>query len=219
MPKLRVFLADDHRVLLAGLRLLVTEQSDMEVVGEASDGLAALRMVTELRPDVAVLDQSMPGLNGSAVTRQLRLDRPDCKVVVLTVHEDHAYVRELLDVGAVGYVLKRSAADELIRAIRVVAAGGVYLDPAIAGLAAGVNLGQSPKHEAVTEAGAELSERELEVLRLTALGNSNKMIATALRISVKTVETYKARAMEKRGFRTRVDIVRFAVSKGWMDEG
>ena len=218
MSKLRIFLADDHRVLLAGLKLLVLEQPDMEVVGEAHDGLAALRMITELCPDVAVLDQSMPGMNGSAVTRQLRLDRLACKVVVLTVHEDYAYVRELLDVGAVGYVLKRSAPDELIRAIRVVAAGGVYLDPAIAGLAAGVNLGQGAKREASTDLGAELSERELEVLRLTALGNSNKMIAATLRISVKTVETYKARAMEKRGFRTRVDVVRFAVSRGWLDE-
>jgi len=217
MSKLRVFLADDHRVLLAGLKLLVTAHPDMEVVGEAHDGRTALQLVTELRPDVAVLDQSMPGLNGSAVTRQLRLDLPDCKVVVLTVHEDRSYVRELLDVGAVGYVLKRSAADELIRAIRVVAAGGIYLDPAIAGLAAGV--GPNPKQDVAVDAGADLSERELDVLRLTALGNSNKAIAAALRISVKTVETYKARAIEKRGFRTRVDVVRYAVSKGWLEDG
>ena len=214
--KLRVFLADDHPVVLAGMRALVAGDVALEVVGEARDGRTALRMALELRPDVAVLDLSMPGLSGVDVARQLRADCPQCRVLALTVHEDGAYLRQLLEIGAVGYVLKRSATEELIRAIHAVAAGGVYLDPAIAARLVGP--GSHRPVENATPGTAELSEREVEVLRLTAAGHSNKTIAERLRIGIKTVDTYKARAMSKLGFRTRVEVVRYALGKGWLTE-
>jgi DNA-binding NarL/FixJ family response regulator len=215
-PRLRVFIADDHPVVLAGMKALLTADAGLEVVGEARDGRTALRLAGELKPDVAVLDLSMPGLNGVEIAKALREDCPTCKVLALTVHEDGAYLRQLLEVGAVGYVLKRSAADELLRALHVVATGGVYLDPAIAGRVIGHGA-QKPAGRA--ECGAiDLSEREIGVLRLTAVGHSNKTIAAKLHIGVKTVETYKARAMGKLGFHTRVEVVRYAFGKGWLVE-
>jgi DNA-binding NarL/FixJ family response regulator len=215
-PRLRVFLADDHPVVLAGMKALVAADAALEVVGEARDGRTALRLASELRPDVAVLDLSMPGLSGLEVARQLRVDCPQCRVLALTVHEDGAYLRQLLEIGAVGYVLKRSAAEELIRAIHAVAAGGLYLDPAIAGRVVGA---PPPRPAENTPPGtAELSEREIEVLRLTAGGHSNKTIAGKLGIGLKTVDTYKARGMAKLGFRSRVEVVRYALGKGWLND-
>lgn len=215
-PRLRVFIADDHPVVLAGMKALLTADAGLEVVGEARDGRTALRLAVELKPDVAVLDLSMPGLNGVEIARQLSEDCPTCKVLALTVHEDGAYLRQLLEVGAVGYVLKRSAADELLRALHVVATGGVYLDPAIAGRV----IGHGAAKPAGTAGGGtiDLSEREIGVLRLTAVGHSNKTIAAKLQIGVKTVETYKARGMGKLGFRSRVEVVRYALGKGWLGE-
>lgn len=213
--KLRVFLADDHPVVLAGIRSLINADPTLEVVGEAADGRVALRMATDLAPDVFVLDISLPGLNGMKLAELLRNAIPQCKIVVLTVHEDRSYVRRLLELGVRGYLLKRSASAELLRAIEAVAAGGVYLDPAIAGKAlasapvATVNVGANT---------ADLSAREIDVLRLTASGHSNKAMASALGIAIKTVETHKARAMEKLGFQNRVDVVRFAVQQGWLAE-
>jgi len=216
VPPVRVFLVDDHPVILAGVRALVGADAGVEVIGEAREGRTALRLAAELKPDVLVLDLSLPGLNGVEVARQLRTDCPNCKVLALTVHEDGAYLRQVLEAGGVGYVLKRSATDELIRAIHAVAAGGFYLDPAIAGRLVGY--GQQKPQEPALPRAAELSERELDVLRLTSLGHSNKTIAGNLRIGVKSVETYKARAMAKLGFRTRVEVVRYALSKGWLAE-
>ncbi len=216
VQRLRIFLADDHPVVLAGMKALVADDAALEVVGEARDGRTALRLALELRPDVAVLDLSMPGLNGVDVARQLRTDCPDCRVLALTVHEDGAYLRQLLEIGAAGYVLKRSAAEELLRAIHAVAIGGIYLDPAIAGRV----VGPAPPKPAENAAPgtADLSEREIEVLRLTAAGHSTKIIAGRLRIGVKTVDTYKARAMTKLGFRSRVEVVRYALGKGWLND-
>jgi DNA-binding NarL/FixJ family response regulator len=216
MEKLRIFLADDHAVVRAGLKTLVNAQPDMLVVGEASDGQAALEQARECAIDVMIMDISMPHLNGAAATGQLRKQCPDIKVLALSVHEDTGYLRALLEAGASGYVLKRSAADTLIQAIRMVAADGVYLDPAIAGKVVGTLLGKS-----VTvgdPAAAELSERETDVVRLIAHGYSNKEIAAQLNLSVKTVETYKARAMEKIGLDSRVAIVRYALQRGWLQE-
>jgi DNA-binding NarL/FixJ family response regulator len=170
-------------------------------------------MAIELQPSIVVLDLSMPGLNGVEVTKLLLAERPQCKVVVLTVHEDRSYLRKLIEVGASGYVLKRSVAEDLLRAIQAVAAGGVYLDPSIAVHA----IDRTPNKPKETAGGhAELSEREVEVLRLTAVGHSNKAIANILSISVKSIETYKARAMDKLGFRSRVELVGYAVDKGWL---
>jgi two-component system, NarL family, response regulator NreC len=228
MDKLRIFLADDHAVVRAGLKTLVDAQVDMVVVGEASDGQSAIEQTRECVADVVIMDISMPQLNGAEATAQLRQQCPAIKVLALSVHEDTGYLRKLLEAGASGYVLKRSAADTLIQAIRMVAAGGVYLDPAIAGKVVGSLLGKSVvvRDPAV----AELSERETDVVRLIAQGYSNKEIATLLNLSVKTVETYKTRAMEKIGLDSRVAIVRYALldsrvaivryalQRGWLQE-
>ena len=211
--KIRVLLADDHAIVREGLKALVNSQPDMEVVGEAPDGLVAVSLTAELDPDVAVVDVSMPGLGGADVTRRLRQADPGRKVLVLTVHEDKGYLRLLLDAGAAGYVLKRAAAAELVQAIRAVAAGGTYLDPALA--ASVVDDFVRPAER--DEPAAELSERETAVVRLIALGYSNKEIAAQLKLSVKTVETYKTRSMEKLHIRSRVDIVRYAARRGWLE--
>ncbi len=214
--RLRVFLVDDHPIVLAGVKALVQADDELEVIGEARDGRTALRLATELNPDIAVLDISLPGLSGTKLAEQLRIACPKCKLLALTVHEDRGYLRQLLEVGVLGYVVKRSATDELIRAIHVVAAGGVYIDPSIAGKIVGNNNQTSSERPAGSS--TDLSEREVDVLRLTAAGHSNKSIATALAIGVKTVETYKARAMEKLGFQTRVELVRYALSRGWLED-
>ena len=213
-PDLSVFIADDHPVVLAGIRTLINAAEGMTIVGDASDGRVALRIASELKPDIAILDISMPGLSGIKVAELLRVATPKTKILALTAHEDKGYMRQLLEAGVAGYVLKRSAGDELVRAIRAVAAGGVYLDPAIAGKILG---GPSTKPN-MANSGAELSEREVEVLQLTAAGHSHKAIADKLCISVKSVETYKARGMDKLGFEGRVQLVRYAMAKGWLDE-
>jgi DNA-binding NarL/FixJ family response regulator len=215
--ELRVFLADDHPVVLAGIKALLTADPALEIVGEARDGQTALRMAMDLKPDVVVLDLSMPAMNGVDLARHLRAECPGCKVLALTVHEDRSYVRKLLEVGAVGYVLKRSASEDLLRAIHAVAAGGLYLDPAIAGQA--IAGAADRPHDVAPGGGIELSDREVEVLRLTAVGHSNKAIAGILGIGVKSVETYKARAMEKLGFGSRVELVGYALSQGWLAKG
>ena len=201
--------------MLAGVRALLKADPDIEVVGEALDGRAALRMATELQPSIVLLDLSMPGLDGVEVTQQLLTRRPGCKVVVLTVHEDRSYLRKLIEVGAAGYVLKRSAAKVLLHAIHAVAAGGIYLDPLVAVHA----LDRAPKKPKENADGhAELSEREIQVLPLVAAGHSNKEIANILYIGVKSVETYKRRAMQKLGFQSRAELVRYAANKGWLTE-
>ena len=217
MGELRVFLVDDHAVVREGLKALITAQAGMAVVGEAADGQAACEQVPRLRPDVVVMDVSMPGLTGSQATERLRKECPLVRVLALTVHEDKGYIRQLLAAGAAGYVLKRGAPEELIHAIRVVAGGGVYLDPLMAGKVVG-GFVRRPPAEAGPR-GGELSDREAEVARLTAAGHSNKEIAGRLNLSVKTVETYRARALEKLGLRGRADLVRYAVQQGWLQDG
>lgn len=213
---LRILMADDHPIVLAGLKALVQGDPALEIVGEARDGRTARRLASTLRPDVVVLDISLPEMNGAEVARSLLEEQPDCRILVLTVHEDRATLRQLLDLGVAGYLVKRSAADELLRAIHAVAAGGTYLDPAIAGKIVGSGASGSSRSQG--DPTVELSERETDVLRLIANGHSNKEISARLAISVKTIETYKARAMDKLGFKTRVDVVRHAASKGWLPE-
>jgi DNA-binding NarL/FixJ family response regulator len=214
MAPIRIFVADDHQLVLAGLKALVRDDPTLQVIGEAVDGQSALRLATEFKPDVIVLDLSMPGINGVRVAQALRVQCPHCQILILSVHEDRAYFRQLLDVGVSGYVLKRSAPEELIAAIRVVAAGGVYLDPAIAGLIVGRGL--QPGSARSVDRSVELSACETEVLRLAAAGYTNKEVSSRLRVSVKTIETHKARAMEKLGLETRAELVRYAVVKGWL---
>ncbi len=210
---LTVFLADDHPIVMAGIKALVTEDSRFSVVGQASNGREVVREVNALRPDLLILDISMPGLNGLQVAERLRKECPDCRILALTVHEDRDYLRQLLAYGVAGYLLKRSAAEDLIRALTSVASGGLYLDPAIAGLAVSLD---ATNESGAAQSGADLSQREEDVVRLTASGHSNKSVATMLGVSVKSIETYKARAMEKLGIRSRVDLVRHAMSKGWL---
>ena len=214
MAKLRIYLADDHAVVRAGLKALIDAQPQLEVIGEAGDGRTACQQIQELQPDVVVMDVSMPGITGAQATAQLKQTCPNVKVLALTVHEDKGYLRLLLEAGASGYVLKRAAAEELIHAIRMVAAGGVYLDPVLAGKVVG-SFVRVPVRESVPE-GGDLSDREAEVVRLIAAGYSNKEIASRLGLSVKTVETYKARSMEKLGLASRADLVRYALQRGWL---
>lgn len=213
MSKLRVLLADDHAVVREGLKTLINAQPDMAVCGEAADGPTALALAAEHDPDVAVVDISMPGMNGAEVTARLRRDNPQRRVLALTVHEDRGYLRLMLEAGAGGYVLKRAAAADLIQAIRAVSVGGTYLDH---GLMAGV-VGNQVR-ATVGATAAELSDRETEVVKAIAHGYSNKEIAGRLGLSVKTVETYKTRSLEKLGLRSRVDIVRYANMRGWLSD-
>jgi two-component system response regulator NreC len=213
---LRIFLADDHVVMREGLRSLVNAQADMKVVGEADNGRSALLQARELQPDVIIMDVSMPDLNGIQVTERLKHACQKIMVLVLTAHDDSGYLRQLLEVGASGYVLKKAAAEELIKAIRVVAAGGVYLDPSLAGKVVGGYLGKRGLRS--KPLGNEISERETEVLRLVAWGYTNKEVAGYLGISVKTVETHKANLMQKLDLKSRVEIVRYALRQGWLHE-
>ena len=213
-PKLRVLLADDHVTVRHGLKLLVDSQADMTVVSEASDGHAAMQSALALKPDVIVMDISMPGMNGLAATRALKKLQPGIAIVTLTRHGDDAYVQELLRAGVSGYVLKQSAPSELLQAIRAAAAGGQYLDSALTARVTARLLGRADK---VSKPAAALSERESEVLRLIAFGYSNKEIAGRLSLSVKTVEAHKANAMRKLGLSGRIDIVKYAVLQGWLE--
>ena len=216
MPKLRVFLADDHAIVREGLKALINGQVGMEVVGEAADGRTTCARATALRPDVVVMDVSMPELNGVQATRELRARCPEVKVLALTVHEERSYLRDLMEAGASGYVLKRSAAEDLVHAVQVVARGDVYLDPSVTAVVLGKLARARPSSD---DSSLDLSDRETEVLQLIAQGHSQREIAGRLKISVKTVETYKARSMEKLGLTSRADIVRFALQKGWLQNG
>ena len=213
---LRIVLVDDHVAVRQGLKLVIEAHPGMQVVGEASDGADALEQVRTLTPDVVVMDISMPGMNGLVTTRALRERYPGTGVVILTRHGDDAYLQELLRAGASGYVLKQSAATELIQAIRAIGNGGQYLD---ASLTARVTADFVGRHIRGNSRGAvTLSDRESEVLRLIASGYGNKEIAGQLDLSVKTVEVHKANAMRKLGFKGRIDIVRYAVLQGWLHD-
>jgi len=213
---LRVVLADDHAVVREGLKALVNAQLDMRVVGEAADGEAACAVAAELSPDVLVMDLSMPVLGGAEATARVKRDCPGVKILALTVHEERLYLTQLLRAGASGYVLKRAAAAELVRAVRTVAAGGTYIDPSIAGtLVEGYLDAQGTAEHPPRDS---ISERERQVLIGIARGFSNKELAATLGLSVKTVETYKARVAEKLGLRSRADIVRYAARQAWLTE-
>jgi len=212
--RLRILLADDHAIVRHGLRLLIDSQPEMTVIGESADGDAVVAQAQALRPDIVVMDISMPGTNGLTATRTLKRRQPDLIVLILTRHEDDTYPQELLRAGASGYVLKQSPPPQLLQAIRVVGSGGIYLDPAItARVADGLLDGREDGSRAPA---AVISDRESEVLRLVAVGHSNKEIADRLNISVKTVEVHKANAMRKLGLTGRVGVIRYGVLRGWL---
>jgi len=216
MTKTRIVLADDHPIVLDGLRNLVRAESDFELVGEAAGGRAALKVIREKRPDVAVLDISMPEINGIVLSRRLAGEMPDLRVLVLTLHEDRAYLNQALEAGVRGYVLKRSAVENLVHAIRAVMVGGTYVDPAIAGRVFDGKRTHA-KPSANKGAAPALTDREAAVLKMAALGFTNKEMASRLDVGVKSVETYKARGLEKLGLRTRAELVRYASGQGWLE--
>ena len=214
--RIRVLLADDHATVRHGLKLLIDAEPDMTVVAEAGDGEEAIRKTLEMKPDIVVMDISMPGVNGLAATRTLKQIQPSVLVITLTRHTEDAYLQELLRAGASGFVLKRSAPAELLHAIRGVASGGQYLDSTLtsrvtAGFISRAG-GGAGKHVAT------LTDRETQVLRLIAAGYGNKEIGAQLTLSVKTVDAHKTNAMRKLDLRGRIDIVKYAVLQGWLDQ-
>jgi DNA-binding NarL/FixJ family response regulator len=214
--KIRIVLADDHPIVLDGLRNLIRAEPDFELVGEAASGLSALKIIREQRPDVAVLDISMPELNGIVLSRRLAGEMPALRLLILTLHEDRAYLNQALEAGVRGYVLKRSAVENLVQAIRAVLVGGLYIDPAIVGRV--FESKQINKRLAARKGVAPaLTDREADVLKMAALGFTNKEIASRLDVGVKSIETYKARGLEKLGLKTRAELVRYASGQGWLD--
>ena len=206
---IRILIADDHGVVAEGLKHLVEAQPDMEVVALAVDGREAVRQARDLQPDVVLMDLSMPELNGADATRAI-LDRdPKCRVIVLSMYSEREYVRRALKAGAVGYVVKRSAAKEVVDAIRAAHAGQRYLSPRVADVVLDDYAGDGGD-----DLLAKLSQREREVLQLLAEGHTGAQIAERLSLSQKTVETYRARLVEKLGIRDVAGLVRFAIQRG-----
>ncbi|HKV33432.1 MAG TPA: response regulator transcription factor [Pyrinomonadaceae bacterium] len=214
MEKLKIMLAEDHRILREGLKRMIDEQPNMEVVGEADDGIAAWQKACELEPDLILMDVSMPRMNGADATSKIRELCPQVKVIALTAHRASAYLSQMLKAGAFGYVLKQAAFDELLDAILTVSKGGRYIDRA----SQEVMVNAPPEN--VTwkgdPQGKPLSEREIQVIALVANGYTNKEIANKLAISVKTVESHKANSMQKLDLKSRAEIVDYARFRGWI---
>ena len=211
--KIRVMIVDDHAILRSGLKMLLNAQADMEVVSEAPDGEKAVQAARETKPDVALLDLTMPKVGGMKALQELARTCRETRVLVLTMHDDPAYLRSALAAGACGYLLKRAVDAELIAAVRAVHRGGIFVDPRLTNvLVQDVLKKRGTKRP--TAAVKILSERELQVLRLVARGYTSTQIAKQIFVSVKTVETYRSRFAEKLGLRTRSDVIRYAVQMG-----
>ena len=214
--KLRILLAEDHLTVREGIKMLVNAQPDMEIVGEADNGEVAIVETERLMPDMVIMDISMPVLNGLKATKRLRERRPELLILALTRHTDDGYLQQLIGAGANGYVLKQSAPNELINAIRAIGNGQAYLDPALTEKVMG---GYASRTTSLRGEGKkELSGRENEVLKLIAFGYSNKEIASRMSLSVKTVEAHKANAMRKLGITGRIDIVKYAILQNWLQD-
>jgi len=212
--KIRVMIVDDHAILRAGLRMLVNAQADMEVVSEAPDGEKAVQEVRESKPDVTLLDLTMPRVSGMKALQEIARNCRETRVLVLTMHDDPAYLRSALAAGASGYLLKRAVDSELIAAIRAVHRGGIFVDPRLASILVQDVLAKKRTRAGPTQPVNILSDRELQVLKLVARGYSSAQIAKQIAVGVKTVETYRSRFAEKLGLRTRSDVIRFAVQMG-----
>ena len=214
MEKLKILLAEDHRILREGLKRLIDEQPNMEVIGEAEDGIDAWQKACEWEPDIILMDVSMPRMNGADATAKIRELCPQVQVIALTAHRASAYLNQMLKAGASGYVLKQAAFDELLDAILTVSKGGRYIDRASQELM----LNAPPENitwKGDTQ-GKPLSEREIQVISLVANGYTNKEIANKLAISVKTVESHKANSMQKLDLKSRAEIVDYARFRGWI---
>jgi len=214
MTKVQVLVAEDHQTVREGLVMLINREPDMQIVGEAADGLEAIKRAKELRPQVIVMDLSMPGMSGLVATRKLKQLMPDMQVVALTRHDESGYLQELLQAGASGYVLKQSPSEELIRAIRAVVHGKSYLDPSITTEV--FKNYTTRESKSFSGANESLTKREQEVLQYIAAGYSNKEIAARMDISIKTVEAHKANSTRKLGLKSRIDIVNYALLQGWL---
>ena len=212
--KLRILVVDDHPVVREGLKLLLNDQADMEVVGVADDGKLAVEMARQLQPNVIVMDLSLPGLPGDQATEILNRDYPELnlKVLILTAHEQAIDLDHLMKAGALGVVLKRAAPNELVHALRTVGRGGVYLDPTLMS-----RVVVQTRSKQTADDTAELSDREAEVLKLIAAGYTHRSIAARLHISAKTVQTYRSRLMQKLSLNSRAEMVRYALLKGLLD--
>jgi two-component system, NarL family, response regulator NreC len=215
--KTKIILADDHAILRAGLRLLINNQADMLVIGEASNGAEVLAQAEDLQPDLVLLDLNMPGIDGLAALPRLHKSLPGGKILILTMHDDAIYLREALQGGASGYVLKKAVDTELLMAIRAVMRGETYIHSAMTNKLLQDVLPAAVTAENTGNPWDVLSEREVEVLRHVALGYTNAEIADKLALSVKTVETYRARGMEKLNLQTRAQLVRSAMEQGLLD--
>lgn len=214
MDKIRILIADDHSIVREGVRMILAGQEDFDVVGEASTGREALEQARALRPDVVVMDISMPDMNGIEATRRIRQEAPDCAILALTIHEDEQYCFQMLDAGVLGYVPKRAAPEDLVKAIRVVHRGQVFLYPSMASALVTDYLTRMEQGE---EESDSLTEREREVLTLIAQGMLNREIADKLTISVKTVERHRENIMNKLNLHSRTELVKYAIRKGFID--
>lgn len=217
MSKIKVLLADDHMVVRLGLKALIDGEPDMDVVGEASNGLEAIEQARALWPDVIVMDISMPEMDGLEATRRIRGELPQCQILILTVHAQERYLFPVLKAGGAGYVLKSTVDTELLDAIRTVAKGGAFLYPSATRMVLEDYLNQlqnAPQQDAYEH----LREREREVLKLLALGHTASQIADKLTLSPKTIETYRSRIMEKLNLHSRVDLVQYALARGLLSE-
>jgi two-component system response regulator NreC len=215
--KVRIILADDHPVVRVGLRALLEAEPDIQVVGEANNGVEALALVAELAPDIVVMDISMPEMDGMEATRRVRDSFPETKVLILTVHAQERYLFPVLKAGAAGYVLKSTVDTRLVDAIRTVAGGGVFLYASATRLLLEDYLTQLETSDSQDDYDS-LSEREREVLKLCALGHTAPEIAEQLVLSPKTVETYRTRVMQKLNMSTRADLVKYALARGLLTE-
>ena len=209
MSKIRVVVADDHLLVRDGIKLLIQSQPDMEIVGLASNGEEAWRIARETKPDVVIMDISMPKLSGAQATERLQSSCPEAKILVVTAHDDDVHLQQMLAFGAKGYVLKATASQELTRAIRAVAQGNTYIDQSIA-------IPTEEEQVADKNAATQLSDRDLDIIKLVARGHTNIEIAQRMHLSVKSIESYKTKINTKLGLKSRAELVEYVLKRGWL---